>query len=259
MLEVKTGTAQLLFDAADEMGLCPHWIIANNLFTISVDGREEYVNFARSSLNSAVSASLAKNKYFTRVILERHKVPNIPFMHPQSTEMAEDFLQRYEKIIVKPIDGSGARDVRIVTMPQQLKSLKINDYILEKYIQGREVRYLTLDSSVLAVHESEYGDSVAANRPLRRISYARSMWEDHLSAESVRIARVLKLRFAAVDFIIDSKGQHYLLEVNTMPGLKWFHSPTSGPVVDVARHLLEALRESKPGDTMITPELRLMQ
>lgn len=259
MLQVKTGTAQLLFDAADEMGLGPNWIVANNLFVISIDGKEEYVNFARSPLNSAVSVSLAKNKYFTRMILERHKVRNIPFMHPQSAEMAENFLQRHGKIIVKPIEGSGARDIRIVAMPQQLKELKISDYILEKYIHGKEVRYLILNNSVLAVHQSEYGSSVAADRPLRRISYPRTMWDDRLSAESLRIAQVLKLRFAAVDFIVDNEGHHYLLEVNTTPGLKWFHAPTSGPVVDVAGCLLRALCSAKSGNDVIARELPLIR
>jgi glutathione synthase/RimK-type ligase-like ATP-grasp enzyme len=261
MPEPKTGAPQLLFNAADEMGLSPHWIVANNLFAISVDGREEYVNSARSPLNSAVSVSLAKNKYFTRMILERHNVRNIPFMHPQSIKMAEDFLQKYGEIIVKPIDGSGAQDIRIVTMPLQLKKLEIRDYILEKYIRGKEVRYLVLNNVILAVHESEYGSSVAADRPLRRISYPQATWDDDLSAESLRIANALQLRFAAVDFIIDSKGRHYLLEVNTTPGLKWFHAPTSGPIVNVARHLLEALYESNPNpdNAMIIPELRLMR
>jgi hypothetical protein len=31
--------------------------------------------------------------------------------------------------------------------------------------------------------------------------------------------------------------------VNTMPGLKWFHAPSSGPVVDVARLFLESVIE----------------
>jgi glutathione synthase/RimK-type ligase-like ATP-grasp enzyme len=259
MPEVKIGTPQLLFNAADEMGLCPHWIVTNSLFAISIDGREEYINAARCPLNSTVSVSLTRNKYFTRMILERHNVRNIPFMHPQSIRMAEDFLRKYGEIIVKPIDGSGAQDIRIVTRPLQLKKLEIRDYILEKYIRGKEVRYLVLSNSVLAVHESEYGSSVAADRPLRRISYPQATWDDNLSAESLRIADALQLHFAAVDFIIDSKGRYYLLEVNAAPGLKWFHAPTSGPIVNVARHLLEALYESNPNNAAIIPELGLMR
>jgi hypothetical protein len=254
----KTGTAQLLFGAALDMGLQPSWIVPNNLFAIMVDGKEEYVNFARSPLNSAVSVSLAKNKYFTRMILDRHGVRNIPFTRSRTIEAAEVFLSKHGKIVAKPLEGSGSQDIHIITTSAQLRNLEINKYILEKYIGGKEVRYLVLNDSVLAVHESEYGISVSADRPLRRISYPRSMWDHHLSQESLRIMRMLQLRFAAIDYMIDEEGHSYLLEVNTAPGLKWFHAPSVGPIVDVAKCLLEAMQgRQKPRGDIIRSKLLL--
>lgn len=251
----KVRTAQLLFDAADKMGLRPNWVTRNGLFAISINGREEYVNDARSPLNSAVGISLTKNKYITRKVLERHNVRNIPFVCPLTREDAHAFLAVHGKIIAKPVNGSGARDIHIVTEPAQLTRLEIKNYILEKYVKGREVRYLVLNDTVLAVHESDYGDSVAEDRPLRRISYAKTSWNEQLSRESIRITSALRLRFAAVDYLIDERGDYHLLEVNTNPGLKWFHAPSSGPVVDVARQLLEALYEKEARDDTLTQSL----
>ncbi len=254
----KIGTAQLLFDAARDMDLQPSWIVPNNLFAIMVDGREEYVNFTRSPLNSAVSVSLAKNKYFTRMILDRHGVRNIPFTRSRTIEAAEIFLSKHGKIVAKPLEGSGSQDIRIVTTPSQLSNLKISNYILERYTKGKEIRYLVLNDSVLAVYESEYGTSVAVDRSLRCISYPRSMWDHHLSQESLRITRVLQLRFAAVDYIINEEGRSYLLEVNTAPDLKWFHAPSAGPIVDVAKCLLEAMQgRQKPHGDIIRSKLLL--
>lgn len=241
----RLGTMQLLFNAAQHKGLRPSWVVSDSLFAVSVNGKEEYVNFARSPLNSSISVNLAKNKYFTRKILERHNVRNIPFQRPRTQAMACAFLAEHGKIIAKPLEGSGSQNVHIITIPSQLYELQIDGYILEKYIRGKELRYLVLEDAILAVHESRYGDSVAANRALQRISYPPELWDDRLCQESMRIARAMHLRFAAVDYLIDDQTCSYLLEVNTTPGLKWFHAPTSGPTIDVADRLLDIVCSSK--------------
>jgi D-alanine-D-alanine ligase-like ATP-grasp enzyme len=103
------------------------------------------------------------------------------------------------------------------------------------------MRYLVLNGEVIAVHESKYGVSVEADRDLERISYPQADWSDELTRLSLHVADLLGLRFAAVDYLIDANGKHHVLEVNSSPGLKWFHAPTSGPPVDVAAFFLEAL------------------
>jgi hypothetical protein len=236
----KLGTTELLFRAAQDMGLNPSWITPDGLFAVTVDGREHYINFARSHLNSHTSASLAKNKYLTRCILERHGMQNIPFTHPQTQSDAAAFLRVYSKIVAKPITGSGAHDIHVVTTVQQLQELDITKYILEQYIVGEELRYLVLNNTVIGVHRSDYGTSVAEDRQLERISYPTAEWKPSLIASSIQVAHILSLKFAAVDFLIDTAENAYILEVNTTPGLKWFHAPTSGPSIDVARQFLLA-------------------
>lgn len=237
----KVGTAELLFRSAQDLGLHPTWVTPDGLFAVLVDGRERYINFARSPLNSHAAASLAKNKYLTRRILERHNVQNIPFICPQTQAEAKLFLENHGKIIAKPITGSGARDIHVITEPAQLHQLTITKYILEKYISGAELRYLVLNDLVIGVHRSDYGSSVDEDRPLQRISYPSSEWDLTLISSSVQVAHILDLKFAAVDYLVTPSGQAFILEVNTTPGLKWFHAPTSGPVVDVARQFLTAV------------------
>lgn len=246
-VEQTLGTAELLFRRADDMGLGPDWIIPGGLFMIRANGGEQYINFARSPLNSHTNASLANDKYLTRRILERHGIKNIPFMLPRTHSEAELFLCDHSKIVAKPVTGSGARDIHIITAPEELAALKIKKYILEKYIAGKEMRYLVLNDSVIGVHRSDYGDSVATDRPLDRISYPAPAWDSALIASAVQTTRVLGLRFAAVDYLIDDiSGQSYVLEVNTAPGLKWFHAPTSGPAIDAAGQFLAAIVNKSP-------------
>lgn len=241
MADQRVGTAELLFESAQQMGLSPVWITPLGVFAIVLNGRERYINLARSPLNSAASVSLAKNKYVTRQILARHHMQNIPFMVAHTRLEAEAFLDYHGTIVAKPIYGAGAQDIHIITEPTQFASLQIGHYLLEKYIVGKELRYLLLNSEVVGVHRSEYGTSVANDRPLQRISYPKDEWNSMLIESSLRIADMLDLRFAAVDYLINPSGQTYVLEVNTMPGLKWFHAPSSGPVVDIARLFLESI------------------
>ena len=222
------------------MGLDPHWVAPKGLFAISIDGQEQYINQARSPLNSHASMSLSRNKYFTRCILERHGMPNIPFARPKSQADALAFFDTHNKIIAKPTSGSGAHDIHIITTAAQLEDLNITKYILEKYITGQELRYLVLDGAVIGVHRSDYGSSVQEDRSLQRISYPSTTWDPVLTDLATAVADILRLKFAAVDYLIDESGRHYILEVNSAPGLKWFHQPTSGPAVDVASQFLES-------------------
>lgn len=237
----KRMTPELLFTCAQRMGLQPSWITPHNIFVVKLGQREQYVDSTRSPLNSHISACLAQNKYITRLILERHNMSNIPFAQPKSQAEAATFLKKYGKIIAKPVEGWGAQDIHVITKLSELQALTISGYILEQYIVGQELRYLVLNGSVISVHRSDYGISVDEHRPLKRISYDEQTWDKELILSSIRIAELLNLNFAAVDYLIDDSGLARILEVNTTPGLKWFHAPTSGPIVDVAYHFMSAI------------------
>lgn len=239
----KLGTAELLFQTASHMDLKPDWVTPNGLFAVQIDTQEHYINFARSPFNSDIGVSLARNKYLTRQVLQRHELQNIPFALPRSHGEAVAFLRKYKKIIAKPLSGSGSYDIHIVTAAHQLESINISACILEQYIAGEEFRYLILNREVIAVHRSDYGTSVQADRTLQRISFHPAEWNRSLVASALKIGQILGLEFAAVDYIIDATGCAYILEVNTMPGLKWFHAPSSGPPVDVARQFLQLFVE----------------
>jgi glutathione synthase/RimK-type ligase-like ATP-grasp enzyme len=235
------STTELLYKSAMRMGLEPSWVIPNGLFAVQIRGSERYINSANSPLNSHVSVSLTRNKHLTRMVMERHGLRNIPFMRPENHEQAASFLHVHGKIIAKPVAGFGSQDIHIVTSEDQLQSLDIADYILEQYIAGTEMRYLVLNDTVIGVQESIYGTSVQPDRSLQRISFASDDWDQDVVATSKQIARILSLKFAAIDYMIDKDGNAYILEVNSAPGLRWFHTPSSGPSIDAAGLFLEAM------------------
>lgn len=250
---VKLGTTELLFRAAQKMDLRPEWVSPGDMFAVTIDGKEQYISLAKSPLNSHASAGLAKDKYLTRCILERNNIANIPFSRPQSPETAEQFLAEHKKIVAKPVFGSGSRDIHIITSASQIRALDIKNYILEKYITGQELRYLVLNGHVVGVHLSKYGTSVSESRALERISYPENVWDETLINLSLRVADILGLGFATVDYLVEESGQANILEVNTTPGLKWFHAPSSGPTVDVAAKFLKTLYQPSKEAALCTP------
>ena len=234
------STTGLLFRRAGEMGLEPEWLVRNGLFAVTINGKEQFINFERSPFNSHIGISLSGNKYLTRLILKRNGLPNIPFCKPRNIQKAEEFLAIHGKIIAKPLRGSGSRDINIVTNKAQLSSLEITKYILEKYIAGIELRYLVLEGKVIAVHQSIYGQSVEASRTLERVSFEEIQWDAERVEMSLAVAKLLGLKFVAVDYLITPQGESYILEVGSAPGFKWFHAPSSGPSIDIAKLFLEA-------------------
>lgn len=197
-------------------------------------------------MNNTLASGITRNKYLTRKIVHRVGGNNIPYLRTSNPIKAQRFLTEHGRIIVKPIKGQGARNISIVDSSIQLDLLPLKGMILEKYSPGREIRYLVLDGRVIAVHESIYGKSVEYDRYLERVSYPESEWDPVLSTLSLRICKEIGLGFAAIDYIADENGDNWLLEVNSAPGLKWFHNPSSGPSVDVALQLLNAtIHEAK--------------
>jgi glutathione synthase/RimK-type ligase-like ATP-grasp enzyme len=237
----KPGSAELLYAAAEEKGLSPVWLVRGQVLAIATTDGDRYLYDAKDSLNSQLSSTLTQDKLATRRILERNNLPSIPSIRPANQGEAEAFIAKHHTIIVKPLKGSNCHDVHIVNATEQLVLFNIKNYILEQYVSGREFRYLILNGKVIGVHESEYGGSVSETRSLKRISYPDSQWSPVLIALALKVAAVFKLHYAAIDFLIAPDGHASILEVNSSPGMKWFHAPTTGPEINVAGMFLEAV------------------
>src|SRR5688572_8423424 len=111
MVTKKLGSAELLFEAANKMGLCPSWLKQGSIFAISTPYGERYIHYSISSMNSQLSSSMVGNKNAARLVLARQGLPSMAYLVPSNHTEAETFLAEHKKIIVKPIRGSNSRDV----------------------------------------------------------------------------------------------------------------------------------------------------
>ncbi len=239
-------SARILFEEAQKMGLYPEWLTDYGLFSIKVEGNIHYIFYSNSILNNQLSYYLARNKHITRVLIEKNHLPNIPFLLPQSKEEVYQFLDHHKVIIAKPTMGSRSQDIHLIEHKKEIDSSNIFEYIFEKYIKGKEMRYLVLNNQVIGVLEKVYDTPINDPNVVERTSFSRDQWDTNLVEISLSIMNILGLKFGAVDFLIDRDNKNYILEVNSAPALRRFDKPTSGPSVNASRQLLEAtIKKSK--------------
>lgn len=233
-------SAEVIFESAKNMGLDPKLLADYGLFEINHNGKSIYFFHGTSYLNNSMSSYLSRNKHFTRIVLEKNNLPNIPFCLPKDNEEAAEFLRIHKKIIAKPTHGDNSIGVRLIEDIKQLKTLDLFDSIIEKYIEGEEFRTLILNGEVIALHKYIHKFDVPG---VKRISYEKSDWDPKMLDIALRAAKALDLNFVSVDFIKDTNGNLFILEINSSTGLWRFHHPDEGPIVDVSKLLISATIE----------------
>lgn len=235
---------QLLISTAASMGLQPEQVKDLGLISIIVAGKKHYLFHKVSNPNNQMSSWLAENKSVSRIIFEQNNLPNIPFIYPVTLADAEKFLEKHDKIIVKPVKGKHSEDIHLVSDRKDLSQLDLTGRIAEKFIKGQEVRLLVVDYEVKSVHLKVYDSDINNPALVNRISLEAEQWDKALVEKAVKAASALGLVFTAVDFLVTQDGDAYILEINSAPGLEFFQEPTKGPAFDAMRAYLELVVRS---------------
>lgn len=236
-------TTDLLIAAAQIRHLKPVQLTAYGLVQLTVGDKYRYLAYSHSPLNHQLGMYLASNKHATRVVLEQAGLPNIPYLLPQNTQEAFDFIAEHQQVIMKPTFGHHSHDVHLLTPQSDLSKHDISHYVFEKYIAGRELRYLVLNGKAVAVHRKDYIQPINDPTSVKRISYPKKLWNTLHVKYALLACEVMGLRFAAIDFLIDQDDKPHILEVNSAPGIQWFHHPTEGPAIDLAGLFIDAYLE----------------
>lgn len=148
--------------------------------------------------------------------------------------------------VVKPIFGGEGRGVMRVQDPElawytfstldQIQSvIQIQQFI---FPGGRDTRLLVIGDRVVGLRRENSNDfrtnSIAGGLS-RAMNVTQAMADD-----ARRVARVLGLSFAAVDWIDNEHGAPMLIEVNAIPGWKAAQAVTQDSIAD---HVIEALHQ----------------
>ncbi len=246
----------VLYEEAEKLGLNPQKISSDGLFTVTYKEKTAYV-YTFTSLNTQLGGALAKNKYITRVIAERASIPNIPYLFTDSNEELESFLETHKKIIKKPLYGKNAVGVEIITsqneLHQKIAAIRLKEYLFEKYCEGTEYRYLIVNNKLIAVNKKTLTPTPEDQWKKNVNIVTEDRWDPTLIKQAESLSYAINLKMCAVDFIVDSEHNGWLLEVNSQLTLVGFYSADEKYGEKLAQRILISILREQLGDDFCLP------
>lgn len=186
--------------------------------------------------SGVLGSALAMDKIRCKWLFQAQNLPTAPFavVHSSDTDFAGLLASLGGKVMVKPANEGSSIGMSAASSASELEqaiqaALKYDSEILvERWINGREFTIAILNGQVLPVVEMrtprafyDYEAKYQANSteylcpaPLDA-ALATAMQDSALKAFNA----VGATGWGRVDVMLDNSGQHYLLEVNTVPGM----------------------------------------
>jgi D-alanine-D-alanine ligase len=197
----------------------------------------EYIKLPYTG-SGVMASAVGMDKIFTKQILINHDIPTPQYQALESHEIANFRLEIPYPVVVKPSREGSSVGVSIVKSENDLRpaldlAAKSDKYILvDKFIAGMELTIPVLDGKVLTPIEIvpkvdfyDYKNKYTAGRtdyylPARLATKDLQRAKDY----ALKAFQILRMRcYGRIDFRVDSRGQSYIMEVNTLPGC----TPTS--------------------------------
>ncbi|HKA90744.1 MAG TPA: D-alanine--D-alanine ligase [Haliangiales bacterium] len=189
--------------------------------------------------SGVLASALAMNKIKAKEIFRLHNLPTPPYylLSPD-----DDVLDAHGAFgfpaVVKPCGEGSSVGVAVVRSEKELRvaadaALRFDDEVLvERFIEGKEVSVGVLNDRPLGAVEIapkhgfyDYANKYTAGRSEyhlpARVSperYRGILWQATAACRALGVAGA-----ARVDMIVSDRGNEYILEVNTIPGM----TPTS--------------------------------
>ena len=178
------------------------------------------------------SSSIAMDKNQTKLIAKKNRIPILDwFVTNEKDKINTDKLNF--PLIIKPNDGGSTIGLYYCTNKVDFnlnieKAFKHSKNVMvEQYVEAREVSVPILDGQVLPIieifpsgflydYDSKYKDKGSSYQVPAIINdnISRKLAED-----SIKLYNEIGCRhYARIDYLLDGE-KHYLLEINTLPGL----------------------------------------
>jgi len=197
----------------------------------------EYIKLPYSG-SGVMASALCMDKIFTKEVLVNHNIPTAEHQLLTKDQIPNFKLKIQGSVVVKPSREGSSVGVTILhdtkNIRQALDEAAVHDtYILvEKFIAGMEVTVPILDGKVLTPIEIvpkvdfyDYKNKYTAGRtdyylPARVSEKTLQL----INQYALQAFEACRLRcYGRIDFRVDSEGNPYVLEINTLPGC----TPTS--------------------------------
>ncbi|WP_027670879.1 D-alanine--D-alanine ligase [Rheinheimera baltica] len=186
--------------------------------------------------SGVLGSALAMDKIRCKWLFQAQQLPTAPFavVHSNDTDFAGVLASLGGKVMVKPANegssiGMSAASTAIELQQAVTAALQYDSEILvERWITGREFTVAMLNDQVLPIVEMRTPRAFYDYEAKYQANSTEYLCPAPLDAEVT--AAMQQTAFSAfkavgasgwgrVDIMLDNSGQHYLLEVNTVPGM----------------------------------------
>lgn len=155
MLSKLNMSSQLMYEAAQELGIQCHVFEDNDTILMQKDGKTWYTRGSRTSLQSSVGKSIADNKFLAKMVLNYHQLPTAKAERIAKIIDLPKLKNLHFPIALKPIAGRYGMGVRVgITSYEEAEQLYRTegyaDSIAEEMLTGTEYRILCVDYRFVA-------------------------------------------------------------------------------------------------------------
>jgi D-alanine-D-alanine ligase len=186
--------------------------------------------------SGVLGSALAMDKIRCKWLFQAQQLPTAPFavVHNHDTDFAGLLSRLGGKVMVKPANEGSSIGMSAASSAEELQqaigaALEYDSEILvEQWIEGREFTVAILNGQVLPVVEMRTPRAFYDYEAKYQASSTEYLCPAPLSAEQTAAMQDTALKafnavgasgWGRVDIMLDKKGQHLLLEVNTVPGM----------------------------------------
>lgn len=186
--------------------------------------------------SGVLGSALAMDKIRCKWLFQAQQLPTAPFavVHSNDTDFAGLLASLGGKVMVKPANEGSSIGMSAAASAEELEqainaALKYDSEILvERWINGREFTVAILNGQVLPVVEMRTPRAFYDYEAKYQANSTEYLCPAPLSPEQTAAMQQTALQafnavgasgWGRVDIMLDQSGQHYLLEVNTVPGM----------------------------------------
>ena len=186
--------------------------------------------------SGVLGSALAMDKIRCKWLFQAQQLPTAPFavVHSNDTNFAELLASLGGKVMVKPANEGSSIGMSAASTAAELEqaihaALKYDSEILvERWIDGREFTIAILNGQVLPIVEMRTPRAFYDYEAKYQANSTEYLCPAPLSTELTAAMQNSALKafnavgasgWGRVDIMLDQNGQHYLLEVNTVPGM----------------------------------------
>lgn len=186
--------------------------------------------------SGVLGSALAMDKIRCKWLFQAQGLPTAPFLvaRPDDTDYAAMLAQLGGKVMVKPANEGSSIGMSAASSVDELAAAIATahqydqEVLLERWINGREFTIAVLNDEVLPIVEMRTPRAFYDYEAKYQANSTEYLCPAPLTAELTQAMQATALAafkavgasgWGRVDLMLDQQGQHYLLEVNTVPGM----------------------------------------